>query len=115
MDAHRLQRDRQEAAADLLAGGNDRVILAGIEERGVGAGDLRHVLHPADQFVGLSGHRRDDHRHFVAGIDLAFDVTRHIVDAVKIGDGRPAEFHHDARHELGMSRKRMQPAEASTD
>jgi hypothetical protein len=34
----------------------------------------------------------------VAGIDLAFDVPRHIVDAVEVGDGRSAELHHDARH-----------------
>ncbi|ESX23040.1 hypothetical protein X767_17750 [Mesorhizobium sp. LSJC264A00] len=34
----------------------------------------------------------------MAGIDLPFDVTRHIADAGDVGDGGSAEFHHDARH-----------------
>ena len=53
---------------------------------------------PADQFVGLAGHGRDDDRDLVAGVDLAFDVARDVADAVDVGDGRSAEFHHDARH-----------------
>ncbi|MCM2293546.1 hypothetical protein NAC44_14555 [Allorhizobium sp. BGMRC 0089] len=36
----------------------------------------------------------------MAGIDLSFDMPRHIVDAFQIGDGGSAEFHHDARHDL---------------
>ena len=56
------------------------------------------VVHPADQFVGLAGHGRNDHRDLVAGIDLAFDMARDIADAADVGDGGPAEFHHDARH-----------------
>src|SRR5690606_22357377 len=58
----------------------------------------RGVLHPADQLVGLAGHGGYDDRHLVAGVDLAFDMPRHIADAGDVGDRSPAEFHHDARH-----------------
>ena len=40
----------------------------------------------------------------MAGVDLAFDVPRDVADAADVGDGRPAEFHHDARHGNGMPR-----------
>src|SRR5690606_37213112 len=34
----------------------------------------------------------------MARIDLAFDVTRDVVDSLEVGDGCPAELHNDARH-----------------
>ena len=34
----------------------------------------------------------------VAGIDLALDVARDVSDAGDVGDGRAAEFHHEASH-----------------
>ncbi len=82
---------RQQPGRHLFAGGDDGVIFAGIVQR-------RDLARPADQLVGLAGHGRDDDGNLVAGIDLAFDVARDIPDAADVGDGRPAEFHHDARH-----------------
>jgi hypothetical protein len=35
----------------------------------------------------------------MAGIDLALDMPRHVADAVDIGDGCAAEFHHEAAHD----------------
>ena len=98
IDAHRLQSDGEKTGGDLFARGDDGVIFARVVERRIRAGDLRHVLHPVDQLVGLAGHGRDDDRHLVAGIDLAFDMPGNVVDAFEIGDGGTAEFHHDASH-----------------
>ncbi len=98
IDADRLQRDCQKAARHLLAGRDDSVIFARIVERRTGTADLRHVLHPAHQLVGLAGHGRNDHGNLIACLDLAFDVARHIIDAFQIGHRCAAEFHHDARH-----------------
>ena len=103
IDAHRLQRDGQKAGRHLLAGRDDRVVFARIVEGRLAPRPWR-ILHPADQLVGLAGHGGDDDRDLVAGIDLAFDVAGHIADAVEVGDGRAAEFHHDAGHEDWWSR-----------
>jgi hypothetical protein len=35
----------------------------------------------------------------MAGIDLALDMARDVADAVDIGDGGAAEFHHKAAHD----------------
>ena len=35
----------------------------------------------------------------MAGIDLAFDVTGDVLDALNIGDGRAAEFHDEPAHD----------------
>ena len=117
MNAHRLQTDRQDAARHLLARGHDGVVFARVVERDVRTGDLGHALHPVDQLIGLAGHRRDDHGDLVAGFHLAFDVTRHVADAVQIGNRGAAEFHHDARHFQEISRQvlekrsRLQPGD----
>jgi hypothetical protein len=34
----------------------------------------------------------------MASIDLAFDVTRGVADAVDVGDRRSAKFHDEASH-----------------
>ena len=34
----------------------------------------------------------------VAAVHLALDALGDVADAVEVGDGRAAEFHHDARH-----------------
>src|SRR5688572_18510820 len=59
----------------------------------------RGVARPGDQLVGLPGHGRDHDGDLVAGIDLALHVARHIADAVDVGDGGAAEFHHETGHE----------------
>jgi hypothetical protein len=91
MHAHVLQGDCQQAGCDLFAGSDDRVIFARIMHR-------RGFARPANQFIGLAGHGRDHDRDFMAGIDLALDMARHVADAGDVGDGGSAEFHHDARH-----------------
>jgi hypothetical protein len=95
LHAHRLQRDGQQAGGHLFARGDHGVIFALVIER-IG------LLAPADQFVGLAGHGRDDDGNIIAGIDLAFDVARDILDALDVGDRGAAEFHHEAGHELSF-------------
>ena len=92
LDAHALQHDREQAGGDLFAGGDHGVIFARVmHRRGLGA--------PADQLVGLARHRRDHDGDLVAGVDLALDMPRDVADAVDIGDGCAAEFHHEAAHD----------------
>ena len=59
----------------------------------------RGVAAPFHQLVGPAGHRRHHHGDVMSGIDFAFDVTRDVADSVDIGDGRTAEFHHEAAHD----------------
>jgi hypothetical protein len=92
LNADRLQGNCKESRGDLLAGGHHRVIFAGVVHR-------RGFAAPVDQFIGLAGHRRDDDGDVVAGIDLALDVTGDVADAFDVGDGRAAEFHHEATHD----------------
>jgi hypothetical protein len=54
---------------------------------------------PCHELVGLAGHGRNDHGDIMAGINLALDMLRHVADAVDIGDGCAAEFHHEAAHD----------------
>jgi hypothetical protein len=58
----------------------------------------RGVAAPVHQFVGLAGHGRHDDGDIVTGVDFALDVARDVADSVDIGDGRAAEFHHEAAH-----------------
>ena len=88
----RLQRDRQQSRRHLLAGRDHGVIFARVMHR-------RGVAAPFHQFVGLAGHGRHDDGDIMPGIDFAFDVTRDVADSVDIGDGRTAEFHHEAAHD----------------
>ncbi len=89
--AHLVEGEGEKPRGHLLARGDDGVVFLRIEE-------ARGFLDPADELVRLAGHRRDDHRHVVAGLDLAFDVPRHVADAFYRGDGRTAELHDEARH-----------------
>ena len=59
----------------------------------------RGVAAPVHQLVGLAGHGRHDDGDIVSGVDFALDVTRDVADSVDIGDGRTAEFHHEAAHD----------------
>ena len=97
--AHLLERDGQEAGGHLLARGHDRVVLTRVVER-------RRVLHPPDELVGLACHGGDHHGHLVAGLDLAFDMPRHVADAFHRGDGRTAELHDETGHGSGSGRQK---------
>src|SRR5690606_22516614 len=96
-----------------LAGRDNRIIFTSIvdvEVRALGPG---RILHPADEFVGLAGHGGYDDRDLMTRLDLAFHMPRHIADAGDVGDGSPAEFHHDTRHgsELpSIADRRQSPA-----
>jgi hypothetical protein len=46
-----------------------------------------------------AGHRGDDDRNFIAGIDLALDVSRGVADAVDVSDRRSTELHDKASHD----------------
>ena len=92
LNAEALQHDREQAGGDLFAGCNNGVIFACVMHR-------RGVAAPFHQFIGLAGHRRHHHGDIVAGIDLALHMERDVADAVDIGDGCAAEFHHEAAHD----------------
>ena len=74
--------------ADLLAGGQQHVHLAGRRP----VGDL---LGQRDQLVGRVPPRRDDHQHLLAPLVGLDRPPRRGQDLVRIGDARPAEFLHE--------------------
>ena len=92
LDTHALQHDREQAGGHLFAGCHHGVIFARIMHR-------RGVAAPFHELVGFAGHRRYDNGDIVSGVDLALDVPRDVADAFDIGDGRTAEFHHEAAHD----------------
>ena len=94
VDADVLQRDRQQAGGDLLAGGDHGVVFAGVVQR-------RGLAAPGDELVGRARHGRDHDGDLMAGVDLALDVARDVADAVDIGDRGSAEFHHQTGHDFG--------------
>ena len=100
--AHFLQRQRQQTGRHLLAGRDHRVILARVVQ-------LRGFVHPADEFVGLAGHGRDDDGDLMAGLRLAAHMGGHVADALYIGDGRAAEFHHQPGHAVSIAAGRLKP------
>ena len=59
-ETHILQDNRHDAGADLLAGGNDRVVFAGIVKG-------RGVAGQADEPVGLARHGGNDRRATASG------------------------------------------------
>ncbi|MEY9406343.1 hypothetical protein ABH989_000809 [Bradyrhizobium ottawaense] len=92
LDAHALKHDGKQAGCHLFAGGDDGVVFARVvHRRGLGA--------PGHQLVGFAGHRRDDHGHFVAGVDLTLHMACDVADTFDVGDGCAAEFHHEAAHD----------------
>ena len=91
-DAHRLQHDGEQAGGDLLAGGDDGVVLARVVQGG-------GLAHPGDQLIGDARHGRDDDGDLVAGIDLALDVARDVADALDVGNRGAAELHDEDRHD----------------
>ena len=91
LEAHFLQREGEEARGHLLAGGDDHVVFLRIVEG-------RGFLDPADELVGLAGHGGDHDGDVVAGLDLAFDMPRHVADALDGGDGCAAELHDKTGH-----------------
>ncbi len=95
IDVEVLQRDGEQSGGDLLAGGDDGVIFASVENPAF----LEGRLAPGDQLIGDAGHRRNHDGDLMAGVDLALDVARDIADAVDIGDRSSAEFHDETGHE----------------
>ena len=91
IDAHGLQRDRQQPGGDLLARGYHRIVFAGVVQR-------RRLAAPGHELVGDAGHGGDDDRHLMAGVDLALDVARDVADAVDVGDRGSAELHDESGH-----------------
>ncbi len=93
VDAHLLQRDREETRRHLLAGGDHRVVIRARRA-------WRRPACTSDELVGLARHGRDDHGHLVAGVHLAFDVARDVPDPVDVGDGGGREFENETRHDF---------------
>src|SRR5205807_1018120 len=57
-----------------------------------------HLPGPVHELVGGAGHRRDDDRDLVAGVDLLLDPACGIADPGEVGDRGSAEFLDDTRH-----------------
>ena len=93
IDAHAFQNNGQKPGGDFLAGRDYSVVFTRIVQH-------RRIAAPSDQLVGHPRHGGNDDGHVMAGIDLALDMARHVADAVEIGDRRPAEFHHQASHDV---------------
>jgi hypothetical protein len=94
IDVEVLEHDREQSGGDLLAGGDNHIIFAGIKNAPL----LKRLLAPRNELIGGAGHRRDHDGHLIAGVDLALDVARDVADAVEIGDRSSAEFHYEASH-----------------
>ncbi len=94
IDIEILQRDGEKAGGDLLAGRDHGVVFPRVEDTPL----LQGRFAPSDELIGRAGHGRDHDGDFVAGIDLALDVTRDVADAVDIGDRGAAEFHDETGH-----------------
>ena len=89
VDRHREERDRL-----LFARGEEHVHLAG----GRGLADLLGQL---DQFVGLVAARADDDENLVPLRLRADGPARRRLDALRVGDARPAELlNHDTQESL---------------
>ena len=108
LEAHFLQHDGEEAGGHLLAGGDDHVVFPRVVEAG-------RLLAPADELVGLARHGGDDDGHVVAGLDLAFDVPRHVADALDRGDGCAAELHDQTGHGAFGLQQKARAVSARTD
>ena len=93
LDADRLQRDRKQSGRHLFARGDHGVVFARVVQR-------RSLRRPADQLIGLAGHGGDHDGDLVARVDLALHMLRNVADALDIGDGRSAEFHHETAHDV---------------
>ena len=94
--AHALDRHREQRHRDALARGEQHVELARRRER-------RDLVREVEQFVGRVAHRRhrdDDVVARLAGLD---DALGDPLDALGVGDGRPAELLHDQAHVVSYS------------
>jgi hypothetical protein len=89
LDAELLQRDRQQAGGDLLAGRDDGVVLACVVQQ-------RQALAVRHELVGHACHGGNHDRNLVPRLDLTLHAGRDVADAVEVGDRGAAELHHDA-------------------
>jgi hypothetical protein len=91
IDAQSLEHNGQQSGGNLLARGHHRIVFARVVQG-------RRLAAPGHQPIGCPGHGRDHDRHLMAGVDLALDVSRDIVDVLDIGNRSAAEFHNQAGH-----------------
>ena len=80
-----VERHAQQRGGLALAGGDEHVHLAARP-------DLGHLAGEPDQLVGLLAHGADDDDDVVAAALGARDVVGDLPDALRVGDGGPAEL-----------------------
>ena len=97
-----LQYDGEQPGGDLLAGGDNHVVLARIVQQ-------RGFANPAHELVGGARHCGDDDRDMVACVHLALHMARDVADAFDGGHGRAAELHHNQSHAIHPA-SRARPA-----
>jgi hypothetical protein len=88
-NAEAVENDGEETGGDLLARGDHGVVFALLEQR-VG------LRAPADELVGLAGHRGDHHSDVEPFADLPFHMGGDVLDPLDGGDGGAAELHDEA-------------------
>jgi hypothetical protein len=91
LDAEAADGHREQGHADALARGEQHVELAA-------PGDRRDLVREVEQLVGRVAHGADGHDDVVARLAGLDDALGHALDALGVGDGRPAEFLHDQAH-----------------
>ena len=91
LDAHALDRHRQQRHRDALAGGEQHVELAGVGDRG-------DLVREVEQLVGGVAHRAHGDHDVVARLAGLDDALRDALDALGIGDARAAVLLHDEAH-----------------
>ena len=90
LDAHRVERHRDERRALVLTGREQHVELALVRLLGDRGGE-------AQELVGRVAHRRDDDDEVCARRPLARNPPRNAPDPVRVGEARAAELLHDER------------------
>jgi hypothetical protein len=86
-----LKRQRQQPRGDLLAGGDNNVVFAGIVQSAGLAG-------PADEAIRYSCHCRDHDRDFMTALYLATDAASGCLYSLDIGQRCAAELLNEASH-----------------
>src|SRR5208282_2314076 len=89
-ESHVPEDEGEQARGDELARGHHGVVFRIVEMRA-------RLLAPGDKLVGLARHGGDDDCDLKTRVDLALYMGRDLADALDVGDGRAAEFHHKTR------------------
>ena len=95
IDIEVLEHDGEQTGRHLFARRHHGIVFPRIENAPL----FQRRFAPPHELVGDARHGRDHDGDLMAGGDLAPDVTRHVADAVDVGDRRSAELHDETGHD----------------